>query len=126
MSDNPDPLSDQECQGGACVHRPGATRKENCESGVTGEASDCAVDDIRARNTSEGRRHRQVRASTPRESKALLDLAQASAYLGTTERHVKRLWQERRIAAVKVGRRVRFTEVDLDAYIEKHRHEALR
>ena len=57
---------------------------------------------------------------------ALLDLTQAANYLGTSERHVRRLWQERRIAVVKVGRRVRFTRSDLDAFIERNRHHALR
>jgi len=55
-----------------------------------------------------------------------LDLTQAANYLGTSERHVRRLWQERRIAVVKVGRRVRFTRSDLDAFIERNRHHALR
>ncbi len=56
----------------------------------------------------------------------LLDLDQAARYLGTTERHVRRLWQERRIAAVKIGSRVRFDPQDLDAFIEAHRQRALR
>ena len=56
----------------------------------------------------------------------LLDLVQASRYLGTSERHLRRLWQERRIAAVKVGRRVRFTRRDLDAYIDANRYRAVR
>ncbi len=61
-----------------------------------------------------------------RSEGALMDLAQAASYLGTSERHVRRLWQERRIAVVKVGRRVRFTRADLDAFIERNRHDALR
>ena len=65
-------------------------------------------------------------AGTPPPGGALLDLAQAASYLGTSERHVRRLWQERRIAVVKVGRRVRFTRADLDAFIERNRHDALR
>jgi len=67
----------------------------------------------------------QLDARTPVGS-GLLDLAQAAKYLGTSERHVRRLWQERRIAGVKVGRRVRFTRRDLDAFIEKNRYEAAR
>lgn len=58
--------------------------------------------------------------------RALMDLAQSATYLGTSERHVRRLWQERRIAVVKVGRRVRFLRSDLDAFIEKNHHDALR
>jgi excisionase family DNA binding protein len=58
--------------------------------------------------------------------KRLLDLGQAARYLGTTERHIRRLWQERRIAAVKIGRRVRFDQQDLDAFVEANRQRALR
>ena len=63
-----------------------------------------------------------LRAPVPRqrESSALLDKAEAAAYLNTTERHIQRLWAERRITAVKVGRKVRFRMVDLDAWIEAH------
>ena len=56
---------------------------------------------------------------------ALLDKRGAAAYLGTTERHVQRLWTERRIPAVKVGRKVRFRVRDLDAWIAAHTVEAV-
>jgi len=56
----------------------------------------------------------------------LFDQQQAAAYLNTTERHIRILWQERRITAVKIGRRVRFTKEDLDAYIDRNRHQAIR
>jgi excisionase family DNA binding protein len=55
----------------------------------------------------------------------LMDFAQASKYLGTSERHLRRLWQERRLSAVKVGRKVRFSRGDLDAYIEARRQRAV-
>jgi excisionase family DNA binding protein len=61
-----------------------------------------------------------------RHSEALLDFEGAATRLGTTPRHVKRLWAERRIAGVLVGRKVRFTEADLLAYIERQRVEAVR
>src|ERR1700690_2064485 len=57
-----------------------------------------------------------------RRGGGLLDLAQAAKYLGTSERHLRRLLQERRHAAIKIGRRVRFTYRDLDAFIEANRH----
>ena len=60
------------------------------------------------------------RPPVPRGGEALLDKAGAADYLGTTERHVQRLWVERRIPAVKVGRKVRFRIRDLDAWIEAH------
>lgn len=47
----------------------------------------------------------------------LLDYDQAAAYLGTTPRHVRHLWQTRRISAVKVGSLVRFRRQDLDKFI---------
>jgi excisionase family DNA binding protein len=56
----------------------------------------------------------------------LLDPAQAARYLGTSERHLRRLWQEGRLSAVKIGRRVRFTRRDLDSFIEANRHRAVR
>jgi len=56
---------------------------------------------------------------------ALLDKTGAAAYLGTTERHVQRLWAERRIPAVKIGRKVRFRVVDLDSWIAANTVEAV-
>ncbi len=56
----------------------------------------------------------------------LLDYPEAAGYLGTTERHVRRLWQERRLTGVRVGRKVRFRQIDLDLYVESQRVEAVR
>jgi len=56
----------------------------------------------------------------------LLTLEQAAHHLSTSERHVRRLWQERRLTAVKVGRRVRFARCDLDAFIDANRRHAVR
>jgi excisionase family DNA binding protein len=56
---------------------------------------------------------------------ALLDIPQAAAYLGTTERHIQRLWSERRITGVKIGRKVRFRAADLDAWIDANTIEAV-
>jgi excisionase family DNA binding protein len=56
-----------------------------------------------------------------KSSSALLDYEGAAHYLCTTPRHVKELWAKRHVAAVKVGRRVRFTQADLDAYIATNR-----
>jgi excisionase family DNA binding protein len=64
--------------------------------------------------------------SRPPNTTQLLDLGQAAAYLTTSERHLRRLWQERRIAAIKVGRGIRFTESDLNAFIDRNRHSAVR
>lgn len=75
------------------------------------------------------------RATTQRQTKRrqddlaveqLRDFDGAASFLCTSPRHVRRLWQERRLAGVKVGRAVRFTEADLLAYIERHRVESVR
>ncbi|MGH9106363.1 MAG: helix-turn-helix domain-containing protein [Acidimicrobiales bacterium] len=51
----------------------------------------------------------------------LLDYEAAARYLGTTPRRVRKLWQSRRLAAVKVGRCVRFLVADVDAFIAANR-----
>lgn len=63
---------------------------------------------------------------SPTSRSALLDIPQAAAYLSTTPRHVQRLWAERRIAGVKLGRKLRFAAADLDAFIAANRVEAVR
>ena len=59
-------------------------------------------------------------------SSGLMNYAEAAAYLGTSERHIRSLWQERRLTAVKVGRHVRFASSDLDVFIDRHRRPSLR
>jgi excisionase family DNA binding protein len=56
----------------------------------------------------------------------LLDYDGAAQYLCTTPRHVRELWAKRYLAAIKVGRSVRFSKVDLDAYIAARRVDAVR
>jgi excisionase family DNA binding protein len=51
----------------------------------------------------------------------LLSVEQAAEHLGTSARFVRRLVFERRIVYVKVGRHVRITARDLDAFIEAGR-----
>lgn len=57
---------------------------------------------------------------------ALLDHDQAAAYLGTSRRHIERLWAERKIAAVQVGRKIRFARTDLDEFVQRNRVAARR
>lgn len=47
-------------------------------------------------------------------NEGLLDYVAAAHYLCTTPRHVRELWAKRYLAAIKVGRHVRFARVDLD------------
>jgi excisionase family DNA binding protein len=56
----------------------------------------------------------------------LLTVEQAAERLGTSVRFVRRLIFERRIAFVKVGRHVRITPADLDAFIGSGRVNAMR
>jgi excisionase family DNA binding protein len=51
----------------------------------------------------------------------LLTVEDAADRLGTSERFVRRLIFERRIAFVKMGRHVRIATADLDAYIRAGR-----
>ena len=54
----------------------------------------------------------------------LLSVEQAAERLGTSVRFVRRLVFERRIAYVKLGRHVRISSRDLDAFIEAGRVDA--
>lgn len=53
----------------------------------------------------------------------MLTMEQAAERLGTTHRFVRRLVNERRIAYLKLGRHVRISSHDLDAYIRAARVE---
>lgn len=55
----------------------------------------------------------------------LLDYSGAAQFLGTTERHVRHLWQTRQIPARKIGKFVRFAPEDLHDYADRHRVDAL-
>jgi excisionase family DNA binding protein len=59
-------------------------------------------------------------------SGTLLDYQAAAHYLCTTPRHVRELWARRELAAIKVGRSVRFTKADLDAFVAANRVHAVR
>jgi excisionase family DNA binding protein len=56
----------------------------------------------------------------------LMNYEEAAKYLATNTRHIRRLWAERRLAAVKIGRQVRFRREDLDAYIKRNLRPAIR
>lgn len=59
--------------------------------------------------------------STPRR----LSVPEAAEYLGLSERHIRRLVQERRVSHYKVGARLVFDPHDLDELLNKSRREAL-
>ena len=53
----------------------------------------------------------------------LLGVADAAAYLNTSERHVRRLRAENRLRYVKVGAKLRFRRDDLDVFIASNTHD---
>jgi excisionase family DNA binding protein len=59
-----------------------------------------------------------------RKLDSLLTVEQAADRLGTSERFVRRLIAERRIAYCKLGRHVRITEADLINFVATGRVEA--
>ncbi len=56
----------------------------------------------------------------------LLNYEQAAAFLNTTKRHVRWLWERRKIAAYKIGRKVRFKEEDLRTWAEAQRVDPIQ
>jgi len=57
--------------------------------------------------------------------KKYLTVPETAAYLNTSDRFVRRLVAERRIAFHKVGRHVRFAIADLDAWLASARVEPI-
>jgi len=49
----------------------------------------------------------------------LLDMSELAARLSTTERHVRRLVDERRIPFVRVGRFIRFDPAQVAAWLDE-------
>jgi excisionase family DNA binding protein len=56
--------------------------------------------------------------------KSYLTVHETAEYLNTSERFIRRLIAERRVAFHRVGRHVRFRVSDLDEWLNKHRVEA--
>ena len=54
-----------------------------------------------------------------------LTVAEAATFLNTSERFIRRLVAERRVAFHHVGRHVRFTVADLDAFVQAGRVEPI-
>lgn len=55
-----------------------------------------------------------------------LTVDQAAEYLNTSQRFVRRLIAERRVAFYKVGAHVRLTAADLEAYVQAGRVDSVR
>jgi excisionase family DNA binding protein len=54
----------------------------------------------------------------------LVDIKGAATYLATSIRHVRRLVQKTELDFVKIGGKLRFDKVDLQRYVDEHRHRA--
>ena len=59
--------------------------------------------------------------STRANWSGLFDKQGAADYLTTTPRHIQRLWTERKLPGIKIGKFVRFKKSDLDTYIARNR-----
>jgi excisionase family DNA binding protein len=65
-----------------------------------------------------------VHASSSHPAEPPLTLPEAAAYLNVSQRFMRRLIAERRIAFYKLGRFVRFRVADLDRFLSSGRIEA--
>ena len=65
-------------------------------------------------------------ARNDKGARRMLTTEEAAAYLGTTERHVRRLVTDHELSRYKVGGRNRFADVDLDVWLNARRVEGGR
>lgn len=65
-------------------------------------------------------------ARSERVVRRMLTTEEAAAYLGTSVRHLRRLVSDHELSRYKVGGRNRFSDVDLDAWLESRRVESGR
>jgi excisionase family DNA binding protein len=59
--------------------------------------------------------------ATLTERRPLMDLPTVAKYLGVSERHIRRLVQERRIPFIKWGHPLRFDPDEIDAWVDTKR-----
>jgi excisionase family DNA binding protein len=59
--------------------------------------------------------------ATTTERRPLMDLPTVAKYLGVSERHIRRLVQERRIPFIKWGHPLRFDPDEIDAWVDTKR-----
>jgi excisionase family DNA binding protein len=65
----------------------------------------------------------------PRNDKVvrrMLTTEEAAVHLGTTIRHIRRLVSDHQLSHYKVGGRIRFADVDLDAWLDGRRVDGAR
>ena len=54
-------------------------------------------------------------------ARQMLTVEEAAKYLGTTARHVRRLVSDHSLSHHKAGGRIRFADLDLDAWLDARR-----
>lgn len=54
-------------------------------------------------------------------ARRMLTIEEAAEYLGTSARHLRRLVSDHALSHYKVGGRVRFSDVDLDEWLDDRR-----
>jgi excisionase family DNA binding protein len=59
--------------------------------------------------------------ATTTDRRPLMDLPTVAKYLGVSERHIRRLVQERRIPFIKWGHPLRFDPDEIDAWVDTKR-----
>ena len=64
-----------------------------------------------------------TKSSAAEARRPLLDAGGVGNYLGTSERHIRRLVSERRIPHTKVGGLVRFSLDDIDQWLAENKRE---
>lgn len=60
------------------------------------------------------------------KSRRLLTISEVAELLGVDVRHVRRLVYEKRIPFIKWGHLLRFDPVEIEAWIDSHRHRTDR
>ena len=63
-------------------------------------------------------------ARNEKVARRMLTTEEAAKYLGTTARHVRRLVSDHSLSHYKVGGRVRFADLDLDAWLDGRRFDS--
>jgi excisionase family DNA binding protein len=56
-------------------------------------------------------------------ARRMLTIVEAAEYLGTSPRHVRRLVTDHSLSHYKIGGRIRFADVELDAWLDRRKVE---
>lgn len=67
----------------------------------------------------------QIDVQLPEKEDELLDILSAAKFLSVSASAMRRLQAERWVAFYKIGKRIRFSRKDLEAYVARRRIEAV-